>query len=598
MTTTCAWVFMDMSLALAAAGGDRAFAENGKGISLQRDCLRRKVSYSASTPSISRLSNRGLIAPRGSGRLNSRRRENPKEPTLILPRTALAAMGLAVLLVAFDETRYLDVAWEMWLSGDHFHLTRNFELYAHKPPLLFWLINLVWSVTGVAEFPARLIGPGFAVALALATARLGRRLWPGDAGIGGRAIAVLCGFPVFLIYASATMFDTMLALAVVLGIGVLWRIGQGGGGTRDWLAFGAVLAFGTYAKGPVVFVHLLPVLLAMPLWATDRPRVAERLRGFGIAFGFGLALVALWLVPAVVRGSAAYREELLWTQSAARVAGGMAHDRPVWFLFALLPVLLFPWGWSWRLWRGLARGLRGDPAARMAMIWAGAALVLFSLISGKQAHYLMPEFPAAALLFARGLARLGEGGAGDGRGGSLAPLVPALIGLAALALAAGLIPAGGDLSDLVPLSAVAMFGALNLALGLAVWRLPFRAGQVLAGAGVAALAHLLIATTGLGAAHDASTIAARLVPVADRGLAISGVTYNAEFNFAARLTRPVATPATPAELAAWSAAHPGGLVFGPLGRVPLTAAPETTLRYHGLTWGFWPAGVAALSVRG
>ena len=520
---------------------------------------------------------------------------------MILPRTALAAIGLAALLLSFvalrpllpiDETRYLDVAWEMWLSGDHFHLTRNFDPYAHKPPLLFWLINLVWSVTGVAAFPARLVGPAFAVALALATARLGRRLWPGDGGIGVRAIAVLCGFPVFLVYASATMFDTMLALAVVLGAGVLWRIGEGGGGTRDWLAFGAALGFGTYAKGPVVLVHLVPILLAMPLWAPAPPRGTDRLKGFGLAFGFGLALVALWLVPAVVRGSAAYREELLWTQSAARVAGGMAHDRPVWFLPALLPVLLFPWGWSWRLWRGLAQGPGRDPAARMATIWAGSALVLFSLISGKQAHYLMPEYPAVALLAARALA-----GAGARRGGSLAPLAPVLIGLAALGIAVGLIPAGGDPAGLVPLRAVAVFGVLNLALGFAVWRLPLRTGHVLAGAGVAALAHLLISTTGLRAGHDAGAVAARLAPAADRGLAVSGITYNAEFNFATRLRRPVATPATPAELAAWSAAHPGGLVFGPVGRVPLTVAPETTLRYHGLVWGFWPAGVAAVSVR-
>lgn len=520
---------------------------------------------------------------------------------MILPRTALALAGLAALLVTFvalrpllpiDETRYLDVAWEMWLSGDHFHLTRNFETYAHKPPLLFWLINLVWAVTGVQEFPARLVGPAFAVALAFATARLGRRLWPEDAAIGLRAVSVLAGFTLFLIYASATMFDTMLALAVVLGAGVLWRIGQGDARRRDWLALGAALAFGTYAKGPVIFVHLMPILLTMPLWAPAPPSAGERLKGFGIALAFGLALVALWLVPAVVGGSAAYRQELLWTQSAARVAGGMAHDRPVWFLLALVPLLLFPWGWSWRLWRGLARGVRGDGAARMVAIWAVAALVLFSLISGKQAHYLMPEFPAVALLFARGLAR-----AGGGRGGSAAATLPVALGLAAIAFAAGLVPATEDFADLAPGWAVAGFGMLNLALAAAAWRLPFRAGHVLAGVGVATLVHILIPATGLYAGHDARAIAARIAPAADRGLAVSGITYNAEFNFAARLTRPVATPASPAELAAWSAAHPGGLVFGPVDRVPLTAAPETTLRYHGLTWGFWPAGMAAVSVR-
>ena len=63
------------------------------------------------------------------------------------------------LLFPTDETRYLAVAWEMSLSGDYFVLTKNFELYSHKPPLLFWLINLTWLVTGVSEGAARLVGP-------------------------------------------------------------------------------------------------------------------------------------------------------------------------------------------------------------------------------------------------------------------------------------------------------------------------------------------------------------------------------------------------------------------------------------------------------
>ncbi len=151
--------------------------------------------------------------------------------------------------------------------------------------------------------------------------------------MGARAVLVLAGFTVFLIYASATMFDTMLALSRRSSeSGLLWRIGQGEGGWRIWAGFGMVLGFGVYAKGPVIFVHLMPVLLTMPLWAPAPPRLAEAARGFALALAAGLVLVALWLVPALAAGTAAYREELLWTQSAARVAGGMAHDRPVWFL--------------------------------------------------------------------------------------------------------------------------------------------------------------------------------------------------------------------------------------------------------------------------
>ena len=71
-------------------------------------------------------------------------------------------LGLQLLvrpLLPIDETRYLSVAWEMHQSGDIAHLTRNLEPYSHKPPLLFWLINLVWLVTGVSELAGRLIGP-------------------------------------------------------------------------------------------------------------------------------------------------------------------------------------------------------------------------------------------------------------------------------------------------------------------------------------------------------------------------------------------------------------------------------------------------------
>ncbi|MFZ1728177.1 MAG: glycosyltransferase family 39 protein, partial [Albidovulum sp.] len=216
-------------------------------------------------------------------------------------------------LLPIDETRYLDVAWEIWLTGDLFHLTRNFDLYTHKPPLLFWLINLVWMVTGVHEFAARLIGPGFAVASVYASARLARRLWPTDTGIGARTAVILAGFSVFAIYGSATMFDTMLALATILGVGILWQIGQGARGAWAWAGFGLVLGFGVYAKGPVIFVHLMPILLTMRFWASNPPQRIEALRGVALSIALGLALVALWLLPALIGGGAAYRQELLWT---------------------------------------------------------------------------------------------------------------------------------------------------------------------------------------------------------------------------------------------------------------------------------------------
>ena len=39
-----------------------------------------------------------------------------------------------------------------------------------------------------------------------------------------------------------------------------------------------------------------------------------------------------------------------------------------------------------------------DGAQRLCLIWFGSAFFVFSLVSGKQLHYLLPEFPALALL--------------------------------------------------------------------------------------------------------------------------------------------------------------------------------------------------------
>lgn len=78
-------------------------------------------------------------------------------PILIGVAVVLAALVAMRPLLPIDETRYLSVAWEMWQSGDPVHLTKNGEMYTHKTPLLFGMINLVWLVTGVSEFAARLL---------------------------------------------------------------------------------------------------------------------------------------------------------------------------------------------------------------------------------------------------------------------------------------------------------------------------------------------------------------------------------------------------------------------------------------------------------
>lgn len=320
----------------------------------------------------------------------------------------LTALTLILLrpLMPIDETRYVAAAWEMHQGGSPWVPHLNGQLYGHKPPLLFWLINLAWALAGPSEFAARLVAPAFALVSVVLTGLLARRLWPDRPDRAGAAALILAVSPVWLLFGSTTMFDAMLTCATLLALLALWAARQRPR-TAIWVGLGAAIALGVYAKGPVILLHVLPAALGMPLWAgPDRPRPAVWLKGVGLALLVALLLVGLWLVPALILGGPEYRTEVLWRQSADRMVSSFAHRRPWWFFLALLPLLLWPFGWTrpglaaltpWRLWR--------DPAARLLTLWAGSALLAFSLISGKQSHYLLPELPALALLLSGGFPR-------------------------------------------------------------------------------------------------------------------------------------------------------------------------------------------------
>lgn len=525
-------------------------------------------------PEVTRMSDSSSrLAPVPAGELALARAQG--ETWLAMAAFALvAAFGVAARpLLPIDETRYLAVAWEMRLRGDWIVPHLNGLPYAQKPPLLFWLMNLVWDAAGVTETAARLVGPAFGVAMIWATSRLARRLWPEDPGIGGRAAMVLAGLAGFAVFAGLTMFDTLLGTAVLGGV---LSLAGAGHRARGWAGLGLALAAGALAKGPVILIHLLPVAVATPLWLGIRPRAM--LRGLGLALGLGLAVVALWLVPAVLLGGPEYRAAVLWTQSAGRVTDSFAHARPWWFFLALLPVLLWPYAWSLPLWRRLARlAPRRDAGLRLTLAWGGSALVLFSLVSGKQAHYLVPTLPAAALVAARAM----QDAPVSARA---AALLPALLGAACLAAGFGAAPAG-----LAPLATPRpVFGALGIGwLGLAclAWRLR-GTGLTWVGLGLPLLANLAVLPGAAGAIYDPTPIATLVAPSDAAGIAVLGDSYNGEFTFAGRLRHDVAT-LSPETAAHWLAAVPGRVLVARLDRPRPPGDPAVMLLYRNHPYGLW-----------
>ena len=184
----------------------------------------------------------------------------------------------------------------------------------------------------------------------------------------------------------------------------------------------------------------------------------------------------------------------------------------------------------------------------------------FSLVSGKQAHYLLPLMPAFALLISLALANLP---ANDRRGDLwLVALVPAAVG--ALLLLHTRMPVGGDwpawTTELPAWSAwlLLLLAVCVTALGRGSARHRMR---VLSFATLALLA-VIIAGPGRWMApfYDSQPTAGELSVLQREGVQLAFFDkYHGQFNFAGRLEKPVLS-IPPHEALAWSGSQPDAVL--------------------------------------
>lgn len=330
---------------------------------------------------------------------------------LKLPLLLMILIGffaaLSMPIMPIDETRYVSVAWEMWNHHSFLVPHLNGELYTHKPPLLFWLIQAGWKLFSVNDFTPRLTPVFFSLLNLMLVYRISRRLWPQERTTAMFATLVLVSTAIWAVWSVAIMFDIILAFWILLGmLGTLRAAEKCRGG---WLMLAAGVAGGLLTKGPAVLVYLLPVALFRAWWDVRREqpvRTAWYVSILGAA-ALGFAIALLWAIPAVIQGGEIYRNDILWGQTAGRIASSAAHHRPVWWYLPILPLFFFPW----ILFRPAFSKIQlktADAGTRFCLTWLGLPFLIFSMISGKQIHYLIPFIPAGALLIGRNIARTEE----------------------------------------------------------------------------------------------------------------------------------------------------------------------------------------------
>jgi 4-amino-4-deoxy-L-arabinose transferase-like glycosyltransferase len=339
------------------------------------------------------------------------------------PRLSLAVLAAAALLLlpglgwldadAPDEPRALQIAEEL-RSMEHgpaglvvLHL--NGEVYDQKPPLYYWLAAATGVPTGrVSEFGARLPSALAGLVAIGLTLVLGTRML--GSGTGVLAAAILATVFNYAYLARRVQFDVLLTAFELAALASFWWLDRGlGPRRRQLLLLHLALGLAVLTKGPVGFLLPAFTIGAYLLWERRPGDLRRAFPVWGLALSLLPALV--WLLAADALAPTGFLAGAVGENLFGRFFAGTSHARPFYYYLWNFPVAFLPWTLAWpAIWivgRREIFGSDGDESAQRAwrFLLAGiaASLVFFSLSSGKRGLYLVPIFPATALLLADAL---------------------------------------------------------------------------------------------------------------------------------------------------------------------------------------------------
>ena len=364
--------------------------------------------------------------------------ENPASPAAATPswRRDLLLLALAFgLLFAFrlgsypfsdpDEGRNAEIAREMLATGDWITPRLNGVNYFEKPPLIYWATALSEKLFGFNEWAVRAVPAFFALWGVVLTYVAGRRLFGRDAGL---ASAVVLGtsllwfaighIPILDMAVSVLMARALFSF--IIGVG---EPAATAGSSALWarrLCFYklyASMALATLAKGLIGFLVTGAVMF---LWLLIFNQW-KRLRPLYLPSGAVLFLViaAPWHVLAAQHNPTWAHRYFVFEHFERFLTSAASRTGPVHYFVWIVIAGLIPWtGFLWPVVRDAVRGgpfggLRASWAKRgensvawFFVTWVAFVFFFFSISKSKLPPYILPIFPALAVLIGAWLAKM------------------------------------------------------------------------------------------------------------------------------------------------------------------------------------------------
>jgi 4-amino-4-deoxy-L-arabinose transferase len=304
-----------------------------------------------------------------------------------------------------DEARYAEIPREMLASGDWVVPRLNGLRYFEKPVLGYWLNALSMALFGQNAFAMRLPSAASTGLSALLLFLLVRRYG------GGRQPAILASviFLTFLEVFALGVFNVLDSLfsmfvTVAMAMFFLAYTKSDSASRPGFLALSGLcggLAFLT--KGFPAFAVMGVAIAPFLIWER---RVKEILRVPWIPIAAALAVALPWSIMIYLR-EPDFWHHFFWVEHIGRFTSETPqHPRPFWYFIPVMAAGAVPWA---AFIPAAISGLRDKalkgPFLRFALCWFLFPFLFFSASSGKIATYILPCFPALAVLIALGLDR-------------------------------------------------------------------------------------------------------------------------------------------------------------------------------------------------
>ena len=304
-----------------------------------------------------------------------------------------------------DEGRNAEKAREILLLNDWITPHENFHAVLDKPIFFYWLIALSYNVFGISEWAARVPSALNAFGCVVVVYFFVRRWWgEWEARWSVLTLVTSAGF---FIFSRIVIFDMTLTAFITLALCAFFQAVHECEPKARWstcaflyIALGAA----TLTKGLVGLVVPGMIFFFYLLFSNSWP-VLGRIRLLAGAVLF-LLVVAPWYILAETQNPG-YLRYYFWEEHFGRFAT-TKFDRfsPWYFYLYVVPIGMLPWIFLLpatinNYWRR-----KVDDKTLWLILWACLPILFFSLSKAKLPHYILPSFPALAMLIGVALPRV------------------------------------------------------------------------------------------------------------------------------------------------------------------------------------------------